>query len=101
MNSTGFDPANGSHWLLIGCFLTVSTWGLVLSWRWGAKARAIRQRNRQWNKRMRAERKQIEESRRLAMDLQRSQRSLSVLQLSKPSEQAAIYPELSVRSRSD
>lgn len=34
MNHAGFNPSHWSHWLLIGCFLGLSIWGLSLSWRW-------------------------------------------------------------------
>lgn len=64
MEKVGFNLASWSHWLLVVCFVGVSAWGLMLSWQWGEKDRTRRQRN----KRRRAERKQIELSRRLAMD---------------------------------
>jgi hypothetical protein len=43
MNSAGFDPAHWSHWLLIGCFLGLSSWGLYLSWQWRNAAMTQRQ----------------------------------------------------------
>ena len=64
MDSAGFDPANWSHWLLVACFIALSAWGLLLSWQWGAAGRT----RRKWNKRMRAERKQIELARQLAVE---------------------------------
>jgi hypothetical protein len=34
MDSAGFDPTCWNHWLLIGCFLGLSTLGLYFSWQW-------------------------------------------------------------------
>lgn len=39
MDATGFNTAYWSHWLLIGCFVSVSAWGLLLSWQWRQEAR--------------------------------------------------------------
>ncbi len=44
MDSAGFDPTRWNHWLLIGCFISVSIWGLYLSWQWSAEARLKRKR---------------------------------------------------------
>lgn len=44
MDSAGFDPTYWHHWLLIGCFIGVSIWGLSLSWQWRAKAQLKRKR---------------------------------------------------------
>ncbi len=63
MEKAGFDLASWSHWLLIICFVGVSVWGLMLSWQWGEKNRTRRQRN----KHIRAQRRQIELSHRLAI----------------------------------
>lgn len=80
MDNAGFSPTNWSHWLLVGGFVAVSVWGLVLSWRWGEKVRA----RRKWNRRVRAERRRVELARRVAMDLEgRRYSSPKVLQLSR------------------
>ena len=44
MDSAGFDPTRWNHWLLIGCFVSLSTWGLYLSWQWRAEARLQRKK---------------------------------------------------------
>lgn len=50
MDGAGFDPNRWNHWLLIGCFVGMSIWGLQLSWQWGkevrSKARARRERTK-------------------------------------------------------
>ena len=43
MDGASFDPAQWSHWLLIGGFIGVSVWGLSLSWQWRRSARLKRQ----------------------------------------------------------
>ena len=40
MNDVGFDPTRWSYWLLIVCFIGVSTWGLYLSWQWASEIRS-------------------------------------------------------------
>lgn len=61
MNGVSFDPARWDHWLLIGCFVGLSIWGLHLSWQWRRAARLKRQQARL--------------ARRLAMELHGSHRS--------------------------
>lgn len=46
MDGAGFNPTHGSHWLLIGCFIGVSIWGLSLSWQWQRQAKLKRERAR-------------------------------------------------------
>jgi len=46
MDSVGFDPTRWNHWLLIGCFMSVSMWGLYLSWQWRTEARLKRKQVR-------------------------------------------------------
>ncbi|NJM98672.1 MAG: hypothetical protein HC800_17285 [Phormidesmis sp. RL_2_1] len=46
MDSAGFDPTRWHHWLLIGCFVGVSIWGLYLSWQWRTKARLQRRQTK-------------------------------------------------------
>ena len=67
MDSTSFDPANWSHWLLVGCFVGVSACGLMLSWRWGRTKRL----RRKWDRRLRVERRRTELARRLSMNVDR------------------------------
>lgn len=59
MDSAGFDPANWSHWLLLGCCAAAATWVLMLSWRWNEHQRM----RRKWHKRVQAEQSQIEQRR--------------------------------------
>ena len=59
MNSAGFDPANWSHWLLLGCCGALSIYALMLSWRWNESKRT----RRKWHRRMKAQRRQIEQRR--------------------------------------
>ncbi len=44
MDSAGFDPTRWHHWLLLGCFIGVSIWGVSLSWQWRRAARVRRER---------------------------------------------------------
>jgi hypothetical protein len=41
-----FDPTRWNHWLLIGCFVGLSGWGLYLWWQWGKAAKAKRKQTR-------------------------------------------------------
>ena len=59
MDSTGFDPTNWSHWLLLGCCAVTSAWVLMLSWRWNEHQRM----RRKWHKRAQVEQRQIEQKR--------------------------------------
>ncbi|PZO22739.1 MAG: hypothetical protein DCF25_02165 [Leptolyngbya foveolarum] len=79
MDNAHFDPAHWSHWLLIACFLTISAWGLMLSWQWSA----VNRTRRKWNQRLQAERRRTELARQLAVDSPAVLRSLpKVMQLS-------------------
>ncbi len=44
MDGVSFDPTRWTHWLLIGCFIGVSIWGLSLSWQWQRQAGLKRER---------------------------------------------------------
>lgn len=44
MDGVGFDPTYASHWLLIGCFMGISIWGLLLSWQWQRQTKLKRER---------------------------------------------------------
>lgn len=46
MDSVGFDSACLTDWLLVGCFVCISVWGLWLSRRWKAEIRSRRMRSR-------------------------------------------------------
>ncbi len=56
MNSAGFDATCWNHWLLIGCFVGISSWGLYL-WR-------------QWSSAAQTKRKQARLARRLSLETQ-------------------------------
>lgn len=46
MDSSSFDLANASHWLLVSVFIVVSATGLVVSRQWSQEAKSKRQRLR-------------------------------------------------------
>lgn len=46
MDSSSFDLANGSHWLLVSSFVVVSVTGLAVSWQWFQEAKSRRRRLR-------------------------------------------------------
>ncbi|MEL7143660.1 MAG: hypothetical protein AAFY33_15455 [Cyanobacteria bacterium J06643_4] len=46
MDSSSFDLANASHWLLVGAFIVVSAVGLTISWQWFQEAKGRRRRLR-------------------------------------------------------
>lgn len=84
MDSAGFDPNSWYHWLLLGCFIGVSIWGLSLSWQWRTEAKVKRER--------------AKVARRLAMELHgvdrlpsQEQRRRSLSHKKSP-DQSAAYP---------